>query len=164
MDYSEYVLKYEKLEREYEELKYKELTFENPYTVQLENHPFNNKDWLDYAKDCGFSFKCLQLPRNDIENQRSWYEFVHQDLEDYLKLLTVNKKFIVCPCCMTTWDICIQLTGEYTAYDKYGDIAIAPSNENNKYMFYYKLPEYISTVSDLQKILDVIEMCKHGDQ
>lgn len=164
MDYSEYVLKYEKLEQENKALKAKELAFENPYTKELREHPVSDKHWINYARDCGFSFSCLQLPRKDVESQIGWYNSLHNDFESYEKLMTVDKEFTICPTCGTRWTLQIQLNGDYAVFDQCGTVVIDTNNQDNKYMFYYKLPEYISTVSDLQKILDVIEMCKHGDQ
>ena len=164
MDYIEYVLKYEKLEQENKELKAKELAFHNPYTKELTEHPISDKNWIDYARNCEFSFKCLRLPRKDVENQIDWYNSLHNDFEIYEKLLTVDKEFTICPTCGTRWTLQIQLNGDYAVFDQYGTVVIDTNNEDNKYMFYYKLPKYISTVSDLQKILDVIEMCKNGDQ
>lgn len=164
MDYIEYVLKYEKLEQQNKELKAKELAFNNPYTKELREHPASDKHWINYARDCGFSFSCLQLPRKDVENQIEWYNSLHNDFESYEKLLTVDKEFTICPTCGTTWTLQIQLNGDYAVFDECGTVVIDTNNENNKYMLYYKLPKYISTVSDLQKILDVIEMCTHVDQ
>ena len=157
MDYSEYVLKYEKLEQENKELKAKG-------SKELREHPVSNESWINYARDCGFSFLCLQLPRKDRIDQSGWYESVHSDFDYYEDLMTIDKEFTICPTCGTKWTLQIRLNGDYAVFDQCGTVVIDTSNPDNKYMFYYKLPKYISTVSDLQKILDVIEMCKHGDQ
>lgn len=162
MDYSEYVLKYEKLEQENRELQAKELEFHNPYTKELREHPVSNKHWINYARDCGFSFSCLQLPRKDVENQVEWYNSLHSDFESYEKLLTVDKEFTICPTCGTRWTLTIRLNGDYAVHNEYGDKVIDTENDDNYYMFYFKLPKYISTVMDLMKVLDVIEMHKHG--
>lgn len=159
MDYTDYKEKYNRLQAEYTSLDVEEKCRENP----LDTHPIGNKNWIDYARDQQFSFRGLQLPREQDET-KDFYDWVHENFENYLQFMTIHKDFLMCPTCRTRWTLDIQLNGDYTVYNAYGETIIDTSEKNNYYMSCYNLPEYITTVKDLQQIIDVIEMEKHGDR
>ena len=162
MDYQEYKEKYDRLQSEYTKLDVDEQLskiHENP----LDQHPVGNKNWIDYARDQQFTFRGLQLPRNTKET-KDFYKWIHEDFEKYLLFMTIHKDFIICPTCGTRWTLDIQLDGSYIVCNAYGDTVIDTDNKDNYYMLYFKLPKYISTVKDLQQILDVIEMQRHGKE
>ena len=157
MNFDEYREKYQRMESEYLGLKIKQ-DIENRES-DASKHPKANKDWLNYARDQKFNFSGLRLPQS---SDSSFYEYLNGDVQHLVSLLTVQKEFIMCPTCGTRWTLDISLNGSYMAYDECGQVVIDTLNEHNKYMEYYKLPKYIETVMDLQKVLDVIEMNMHN--
>lgn len=157
MDHIEYESKYKRLEAEYTSLKIDKDFQEREHPAN--SHPVINGDWLDYARDNGFNFNCLKLPRKD---DKEWYDMVHIDFDAYEPFMDIHKEFVICPTCGTRWTLTIRLNGDYAVRNEYGDLVIDTGNKDNYYMFYFKLPKYISTVMDIMKVLDVIEMHKHG--
>ena len=158
MNHTEYIAKYEKLDSEYRDLKF------DRYMTMLNHpaskHPAESDNWIDYARDNGFTFSNLKLPRKGDE---LLYEMVHGNFDEYEPFMDIWKEFMMCKKCGVTWTLLIRLNGDYDVYNETGSKVIDPEKDENYYMKYYKLPKYINTVLDLMKILDVIEMSKHSE-
>ncbi len=158
MNYSELQEKYRALDSELTQLEVEAAVFDNPAEKKLREHPCKNQDWLNYARDQKFSFSCLRLPSKDDEN---WYQSVHEDIESYLKVMTVIKEFTICKNCGTRWTLDIQLDGTYNIYDQCGTVLIDWSNKDN-FLVVFGIPKVIKTVKDLMYVIDVIEYNSHG--
>lgn len=121
--------------------------------------------WLNYARDQKFDFNSLYLPRNieDAEDwYKNWYNSIRTDFNSYESIMTVWKRFDICSDDGSAWFLHIKLNGEYIIYDECGCVVLDPKDTNNELVLSYNLPEYINLVIDLMKVLDVIEMHKHG--
>ena len=153
LDYKD---KYQRLEDEYICLTVKRDIAE--LESELANHPKVDMRWLDYARDQKFVFSSLRLPT--AENS-DFYDSFNGDIYHLVELLTIHKDFMICPTCFTRWTLDVSISGEYGVYDQCGNVVIDPTDENNHYVNYYKLPKHIETVMDLQKVIDVIEIHTH---
>lgn len=159
MTYQELKNKYYNLENEYKQIEIDHKLFKNPFEKKLNEHPCQDTNWIDYARDQKFNFSCLILP---CEDDTDWYKCVHRDFEEYLKLMTIHKCFTICKNCGTRWTLDIQLDGKYIIYDQCGKkIVDFEKDESDGIASLYELPRRIRKVQDLMYVIDVIECNSH---
>ena len=160
MNYSELKDKYYNFDREHKTLEVESRLVDNPVAKKLKEHPCQNENWINYARDQKFDFSCLHIP---CEDDGEFFKAFHENIDTYLEMLSVHKRFAICKHCGTYWTLDIQLTGNYMIYDAYGKMLVNLDKESDKnqnehgILSYYDMPKRIKTVRDLMYVIDVIQ-------
>ena len=142
MNYSELQDKYSALDREYKRIR-------DDAALEMCSHPCESNNWLDYARDQEFSFASLRMPNED---DGDFYKSFHDNIEQYLELLTISKDFIICSHCHTRWTLLIQLNGKYEVYDQHAKPLTNISNnfttgdKNVRRLCAFDIPDIIKTM------------------
>ena len=154
----EYKEKYRKLKEEYEAVPEKEWI--DKFNRGEKNlNPFADLYWLDYLRDQKFSFDHLHFPKQGS----SWYDDFHNRFfEVYADALTVYKEYVMERQHKSKWVIDIKLNGDYIIYDDFGVVIVDVSDSENTFVEMYSLPKNIGCVADAMRVVDFVEMHKHG--